>query len=103
MPGSRANLWKNLITAFLRLAICVIAVVLALGALLVAYLPSPPPVDPGLVPVTLPTYDARDVDTLCADLNAPWGKAGVRGVDDLEKMRLQERHSNGDNQPLKLT
>ncbi len=51
---------------------------------------SNPPVNPGLSAVTLvPTFDLRDVTTLCGDLNMAWSKDWPRTIDDLEKIRSQ--------------
>src|SRR5712691_7530536 len=70
--------------------------------ILVLVLSACAPAPPTLPPAPLPTYDLRDVASLCADLNATWGSDWARVVDDLEKMRLQQGTCNGDDPTLKL-
>lgn len=48
--------------------------------------------------VPLPTSDVRDTATVCADLNAVWGKDWPRVILDLEKLR-DERTSCGGQDP----
>jgi hypothetical protein len=64
---------------------------------------SNPPVNPGLSAVTLvPTFDLRDVRTLCDDLNAAWAKDWPRSIDDLEKVRAQKGQCGNNELSTKL-
>jgi hypothetical protein len=50
----------------------------------------------------LPTYDARDTATVCAELNAVWGKDWPRVILDLEKLRDERSTCGGQDPALTL-
>ncbi len=67
--------------------------------------PAPPadPVPPIATPASaLPTYDARDLNALCFDLNASWDKDWPRVIYSLEKVREQRGSCNNQDPALML-
>ncbi len=83
-----ALLWSR--RAIRRLAWAVPVVILAIALMITSPLNvSTPPVGP------LPTFDARDAETLCSDLNAAWSNDWPRVIADLEKLRSDRGACNG--------
>jgi tetratricopeptide (TPR) repeat protein len=77
------------------------AVIVAAIAALTGCQPKPP-VNTGLVPVELPTYDMRDSNALCAELDRSWGVEWARTIYDLEKLHYENGRCNNEDPALKL-